>query len=94
MSKKEVKKMAFQNKSFVLGKEKVPGWFEEETSAGRAKVNYDDGELIDVTVYTPTGTKVAKLGDTIMLLKSGLSVITASEAKKYGVSTGKVKEEE
>ena len=79
--------MAFQNKQFVFGKDKIPTWFNEEAGKGRAKFNYDDDndDVVSVTVYTPTQTLIAKPGDVIMLLKSGLAVITGDKAKKYGV---------
>ena len=77
--------MAFQNKSFILGKDKTPDWFNDEASMGRARINREDGDLVNVTIFAPTQTFVASIGDTIMLLKSGLVVIHADEAKKYGV---------
>lgn len=73
-------------KQFVFGKEKAPDWFGVETSAGRAKVNYDeDGNVINAIVYTPTKKLVANIGDTIMLYKSGLAVLNSEQAKKYKV---------
>lgn len=86
--------MAFQNKQFVFGKDKVPTWFNEEADKGRAKFNYDDDDVVSVTVYTPTKTLIAKPGDVIMLLKSGLAVITGDKAKKYGVVKTAEKKEE
>lgn len=85
--------MAFQNKSYVVGKEKAPLWLNEEAAAGRVRANYEDGEMVNMLVYTTTGSIVAKVGDIVVLLKSGLSVIPASEAKKYGVQKEAHKEE-
>lgn len=90
--------MEFQSKQFILGKEKFPAWFDEQVAKGRAKVNYDDdNDLINVTVYTPTKTVVALPEDTIMLLKSGLTVIKKEAAKKarlpgYGNNKGPEKQ--
>lgn len=71
---------------FVLGKDKMPVWFNDETARGRAKVNLDeDRKVVSVTIYTPTKTLTALPGDIIMKLKSGMSVIPKEKAVKYGV---------
>lgn len=71
---------------FVLGKDKMPVWFNDETAMGRAKVNLDDDrKVVSVTIYTPTKTLTALPGDIIMKLKSGMSVIPKEKAVKYGV---------
>ena len=45
----------FQIKSFIIGKEKIPTWFNDEVSKCRAKINYDeDGDLTNVIIYSPT----------------------------------------
>lgn len=74
--------MAFQNKSFVLGEGKAPEWFNEITAKGRVKINHEDGDLLGATLFTPTGTEVAEVGDTIVLTKSGLSVKKRTEVLK------------
>lgn len=87
--------MAFQNKSFVLGKESFPEWFKEETERGRARVMYDeDGELDHVIIYSIGREIKARVGDTIVLTRSGVSSIAAKDAKKYGVQQKVPKEEE
>lgn len=83
MNKKEVTKMAFQIKSFVFGKGTIPSWINDEAVAGRLKANYEDGELISMTLFTPGGTVVVKEGDVILLTRSGLAVLPVAEAKKY-----------
>lgn len=85
--------MAFQVKSFVLGKDKVPTWFNDEMAKGRAKANYTDDELTSVSVFVPTKTLIANIGDTIMMLKSGLTVIPAEKAKKFGMQPKEQKNE-
>lgn len=73
-------------KEFVLGKGKMPDWFNEKCAQGRARVEYDDEHnLIGVTVHMPTKTVFAEVGDSIMLVKSGLQVIPKEKAKKYNV---------
>lgn len=78
---------------FVLGKDKMPVWFNDETARGRAKVNLDeDRNIVSVTIYTPTRTLTALPGDVIMKLKSGMSVIPNDKAVKYGVVNENKKE--
>ena len=72
-------------KKFVFGKETNPQWFVEQCSLGRVKINYEDGEIINATIYTPTKSIIAIPGDVILYTKSGLSVLPADKAVKYGV---------
>lgn len=75
-----------KNETFVVGKEKIPQWFNDQASIGRAKVNKDeDGELLNIIIYGPTGNKIAKIGDSVMNTRSGLVVIPEEKAKKYNV---------
>ena len=81
-------------KEFVLGKGKVPDWFTEKCSQGRAKINYsDEGEISSATIHTPTKTIVARIGDGIMLIKSGLQVIPKDKLKKYKGQKAETKNE-
>lgn len=77
--------MANEVKKFVVGQGKFPMWFNEEAAKGRVKLNYDGNELQTITVFAPTKTLTAKHGDVIMMLKSGLTVVPAEKAVKYGV---------
>lgn len=75
-------------KKFVVGKnaKNFPDWFNEHASAGRLKVVYDDdGNVDNIVVSNPTRRIVAHVGDTIMLMKSGLTVLTEEKAKRYKV---------
>ena len=81
---------------FVLDVDDFPLWFKDETARGRARVFYDeDGEIKNVKIISATKTYTALPGDTIVKLKSGMVVIKAEDAKKYGVKeTGVTKEED
>ena len=81
-------------KDFVLGKGRIPTWFNEQCEKGRAKINYDeDGGIINATIHTPTKSIKAKVGDSIMLAKSGLQVVPKEKAIKYRIQRSeKVKE--
>lgn len=79
---------------FIAG-EKTPEWFNQRASMGRAKKTYDeDGELTGILVTTATKTYEAKVGDTIMLTKSGMVVIPKEKAQKFGLQKKTSKEEE
>lgn len=63
-----------ETKTFVVGKGKTPDWFNDICNSGRARANYEDGELVNVKIYTPTKMIIANIGDTIKLNKSGITV--------------------
>lgn len=72
--------------TFILGRGSVPSWFNDEANKGRAKLIYnEDEELIGAKVFMATKMVNANVGDTIMLLKSGLAVVPREKAKKYKV---------
>ena len=73
-------------KQFVVGKEPYPIWFRELAEKGRARINVDeDGVLQNITVHTPTKNYVAKPGDTIVLKKSGMTVLESKAVVKNEV---------
>lgn len=79
--------MAFQEQSFVFGKEKIPDWFNDQLGRGRAKLNIVDDEIVSATLNKPTAKITAEVGDTIVLTKNGLSVkrkTTSAKNNKKG----------
>lgn len=63
-----------------------PDWFKEQAAAGRIKINLDDdGHVDSMVVFSPTGRSVAQVGDVIMLMKSGLAVISEEKAQRYKI---------
>lgn len=61
--------------SFILGKGSTPKWFKEEMAKGRVKMLIDeDDEIIGAKIFYPTKTFNVKIGDRVMLTKSGLVV--------------------
>ena len=61
---------------FVVGRGNIPDWFNEKCKQNRAKLNFDDdGELINISVFTPTKLMIANVGDLIILDKHGMSVV-------------------
>lgn len=79
-------------KTFVLGEEKIPDWFAELCNTGRAKLILDEGELVGAMIYGTSGVKNVKLGQIIMLGKTGAFCLTKDQAKRFGV-IGHVKKE-
>lgn len=69
--------MAGITRRFVFGREKVPDWFDVQINKGRAKIEYDPDtqEVIGATLFTPTKTINVAVGDTIVISRSGMSVM-------------------
>ena len=78
------------NDSFVLGKDVVPVWFNEEANKGRVRTIYDDNRNVQ-NVIINSGIKkyVTSPGDTIINSKSGIVVIP----KKVEVKEESIEEE-
>lgn len=73
-------------KTFVLGRDAIPEWFNESARQGRAKLVYDPDDqtdLIGAVIFAPTRTVNANLGDVIMKSRSGLMVVPKDKAAKY-----------
>ena len=68
---------------YIVGDGRKPDWLDSESAGGRIRMVYDDGELLHASVSTVGGVKKAKAGDVIVKQKSGLSVLTAEQARKY-----------
>lgn len=69
--------MAGITRRFVFSREKVPDWFDAQINKGRAKIEYDPDtqEVVGATLFTPTKTINAVVGDTIVISRSGMSVM-------------------
>lgn len=74
------------DKYIVTGKN-APDWLRAGADRGIIKfVTDDDGNFDKIVVESPTGRKIAKEGDVIVKTRSGYSVITGEQAKKYKVT--------
>lgn len=72
--------MAKLNEKFVVGSKNIPAWLKIQSIKGRVKFAYDeDMNVVGGTIYSPTGTTVVGIGDTIVLTNSGLSVLPRKE---------------
>ena len=69
---------------YVVGKDEVPAWLKAQSQKGRFKFLYgEDANVLGGTIYSPTGSTIVSVGDTVVLTKSGLSVAPRKE-KSYG----------
>lgn len=82
------------NDSFVLGKDVVPVWFNEEANKGRVRTIYDDNRNVQ-NVIINSGIKkyVASPGDTIINSKSGIVVISKKAEAKEELIAEEINEE-
>lgn len=71
---------------YVVTGKNAPDWLRAGADRGIIKfVTDDDGNFDKIIVESPTGRKIAKEGDVIIKTRSGFSVITGEQAKKYKV---------
>ena len=76
--------MAEVKNKFILSEDKVPDWIRNYSNIGRIKFNRnDENKIISAIIQSPTGPKKVNIGDTIMLVNSGLIVIPKEKAEKY-----------
>lgn len=67
---------------YVIGVDKnIPDWVKESCKNGRIKFNYEDEELIDVTINIQNKTIKCFTGDVIVNSKNGISVIDKKVSK-------------
>lgn len=71
---------------FVFGVKNPPEWFSTECLKGRVKLHHDnESNVVGATIYTATKTVEAVIGDSIILLESGLQVVPKAKAIKYNL---------
>lgn len=60
-----------------VGNGSIPIWLDQQIKFGRVKMNYNEdvNQLESVKVYSPNGSSIAEIGDSLILSKSGLSVL-------------------
>lgn len=73
-------------KSFILGVDKSPEWFNEEAKKGRARAYYDDNNELDyVRIVSGINNYEAHKGDKILMSKNGLVVMPKEKVQKNNV---------
>ena len=70
--------------SYIVTGKNAPDWLRAGADKGIIKfINDEDGNFDKIIVESPTGRKFAKEGDVIVKTRSGFSVVTGEQAKKY-----------
>lgn len=59
---------------YVIGSKNIPVWVNEYSRIGKIKFNFDDGELIDVTVNIQNKIEKALPGDVLLRTKNGIMI--------------------
>ena len=73
--------------SYVVTGNNFPEWLMNGTKNGIVRVvKDDDGNFVHIAIESPSGRKIAKKDDVIIKTKSGYSVVTGEQAKKYRVT--------
>ena len=73
--------------SYIVTGKNAPDWLRAGVDRGIIKfINDEDGNFDHIIVESPTGRKFAKEGDVIVKTRSGFSVVTGEQAKKYKVT--------
>lgn len=81
-------------KSFILGIDKSPNWFNEEAKKGRARAYYDDNNNLEyVRIVSGINNYEAHKGDMILMSKSGLVVMPKEKVQKNNVKQNKENED-
>lgn len=84
--------MAGNYRSFVVGNGEYPKWFKEETSKGRARVNYEGDKATSITIYGATKNYTAKPGDVILINQNGMTVTDQATVAKLNAQNQKKEE--
>lgn len=71
---------------YIVTGNNYPAWVGDASRRGLVRVSVDeDGEFDKIVVETNTGRKFAKIGDVLVKTRTGISVLTGEQAKKYKV---------
>lgn len=72
-----------KSNSFIIGKDKIPSWFDEQCKKGKARIFYDDEENIKLIKIISPGTEYElNVGDKIILNKHGMVGIKKPSAEE------------
>lgn len=83
-------------KQFIVGVDSIPAWFKEQMQKGRAHVHQDEEtkKIEKISISTATKQYVAKPGDVVLMLRTGMVVLPKETAKRYGEQPQKKEKEE
>lgn len=70
--------MNVKTQSFIIGREPIPNWFDDECRKGKASVFYDDDKNVEkIKIYAPGVLYELTEGDKVVKNKHGLIGVKA-----------------
>lgn len=66
---------------YVVGSKIIPDWVNNDSKTGKIKFNFEDGQLIDVTISIQNKVVKAFTGDIIVKSKNGFNIIKPQPKK-------------
>lgn len=84
----------FDVKEWIYDGKRVPEWVNEQAALGIIKITKEDGEIVEVKLFTTSGPMIVNRGEVVILLKSGVVKLTRDQYEKFRrKETNKNKEE-
>lgn len=75
--------MGKEIKKYIIGSKPIPDWVVEETRLGKLRFNYDEGELVNVSIGVQSKVVNGFEGDMIIKSKTGLLLIPSDKVEKF-----------
>lgn len=73
----------FEVKEWIYDGKNVPAWVNEQAERGIIKITKEDGEIVEVKLFTTSGPMIVNRGDVVILLKSGVVKLTREQYEKF-----------
>lgn len=73
----------FEVKEWIYDGKNVPVWVNEQAARGIIKITKEDGEIVEVKLFTTSGPMIVNRGDVVILLKSGVVKLTREQYEKF-----------
>lgn len=73
----------FEVKEWIYDDKNVPAWVNEQAARGIIKITKDEGEIVEVKLFTTSGPMIVNRGEVVILLKSGVVKLTREQYEKF-----------
>lgn len=73
----------FDVKEWIYDGKRIPEWVNEQAARGIIKITKEDGEIVEVKLFTTSGPMIVNRGDVVILLKSGVVKLTREQYEKF-----------
>lgn len=73
----------FEVKEWIYDGKNVPAWVNEQAARGVIKITKEDGEIVEVKLFTTSGPMIVNRGEVVILLKSGVVKLTREQYEKF-----------